>query len=241
MFGMIGSLLGSVASGLFGMAGQSSANEANKELDSTKYQRASADMQAAGLNPAAMYNGGTPAGAPVMQSTMAAPAAAMKDAAQSATAQMIAQKTIDHLTEQIAKTNAESANIKAGTPGIAARSYLDTVKSDAVRKIPDAIRLPLNQAGYGADIMKSTGQVGAIGGGVAASAKSAKDGVVEMAPGYHGPNIGSAKEAIRAVKRKYDSFPSYTEAEREAARQRNKRRWGWLTGEKPTGSTQYQQ
>lgn len=192
MFGMIGSLLGSVASGLFGMAGQKSANDANAELDSTKYQRASADMQAAGLNPAAMYNGGTPAGAPVMQNTMAAPAAAMKDAASSATQQLIAQKTIDQLTSQIAKTKAEEANVRATTVGVGARSSLDARRADAINAIPKRIYVPLVQGGFGADTLRSTGTVGAITGAGVASAKSASDGIVSLG-GPAGQGISSAK------------------------------------------------
>lgn len=241
MLGMLGSLLGSVSSGLFGMFGQSSANDANMQLDSTKYQRASQDMQKAGLNPAAMYNGGTPGAPPVMQNTMAAPAAALKDAASSATQQLIANKTIDQLTEQIAKTNAEAANIRAGTPGVAARGDTDVMRNEAIRKIPRSIRIPLVQAGFGADTMKSTGNIGAIGGAGLASAKAAKDAAVAPFAGLSGPDLSSARSFARRAKERYDKFPSYSEADREAARLRNAKRWGWLTGAKVRGSVQAKQ
>ena len=52
MFGLVGSLLGSVASGLFGMAGQNSANKASEEMAANRNQTATADMTKAGFNPA---------------------------------------------------------------------------------------------------------------------------------------------------------------------------------------------
>lgn len=243
MLGLVGSLLGSVASGAMGLFGQSSANEANADMYGSRYQTSVKDMTKAGLNPAAMFGSGM-AGVgspPQMQSTMAAPAAAMKDAASSATQQLIAQKTIDQLTEQIAKTNAEKANIVAGTPGVAARSDIDVLKSGAIKGIPASVRTPLIQAGFGADTMRAAGLPAAIGGGAAASAKSVASGVKDAASGLSGPSYSSAKAAISELKRKYDSSPRYSDAEREAARLRNAKRWGWLTGDKARGSVQYQQ
>jgi hypothetical protein len=47
MLGIVGSLLGSVASGVMGLMGQQSANDTSIELSKNRYQYASADMQAA--------------------------------------------------------------------------------------------------------------------------------------------------------------------------------------------------
>lgn len=246
MLGIAGSLLGSVASGVLGMFGQDSANDASEEAMKKRYQWSTRDMMKAGLNPAAMYSGGgmSPGGIPNYQNTMQAPAAALKDAASSATQIMIANKTIDQLTSQIAKQNADTENVRAALPGIAADAGLKDMEYGDIRKIPPAIRVPIVQSGYGIDKFKGAGQAAAIGGAVAASAKSSVRGAADVLrplSGLSGPDVASARAVARELKRKYDAFPSYSEAEREAARQRNKRRWGWLTGEKPTGSVQYQQ
>lgn len=196
--GLIGSIGGSLISGLFGMKGQSSANQANMEMDSTKYQRASADMMAAGLNPAAMYNGGTPSSPPQMQNTMAAPAAAAKDAITSASGVAVAQKTIDHLTSQIAKQNADTANVKAALPSIVAGSDLASREAGAIKKIPDPVYLPIVQGGWGADKFKSATHPASIGGAAAASAKEVAKGIKAPFSGMSGPSLSSARELKRA-------------------------------------------
>ena len=202
MFGLVGSLLGSVASGLFGMAGQNSANKASEEMAANRYQTATADMTKAGLNPAAMFGSGSASPMPNIQNTMAAPAAAMKDAASSATQQLIAQKTIDQLTEQIAKTNADTANVRAGTPGIAARSSIASREAGAIGAIPDRVYIPIVQGGYGADKLARTGQLGSIAGAGAASAKSVASGVVSLGPS--GPAVSSAVGSLRELKQAWD-------------------------------------
>lgn len=204
MLGLLGSLGGSLMSGLFGMMGQNSANEANERLDSTKYQRASADMTAAGLNPMMMFGSGGATTPPTMQNTMQAPAAAMKDAANSAVQMQIADKTIDSLTEQIAKTNAEAANVRAGTPGLAARSSLDVMQSDAIKKIPEAVRVPIYQGGFGADQFKSLGKTGAGLGAAVASAKGASSALptISISP----PDFSSAKSTLRKKKGELDDY-----------------------------------
>lgn len=199
MLGLLGALAGPLIGGVMNMMGQNSANQMNLSLDSTKYQRATQDMTKAGLNPAMMYGtAGTPSGAPVMQNTMGAPAAALKDMASSATQQMIAQKTIDQLTEQIAKTNAETVNVKAGTPAIIAGSDIASREADAVKRIPSKVYIPLVQGGYGASKMAPTGRIGSIAGAGAASAKSVADGVVSLGPS--GPALSSAKASFNDLR-----------------------------------------
>lgn len=196
MLGLLGSLAGSAMSGVFGMMGQNSANEQMMQMDATKYQRATKDMMKAGLNPAMMYgSAGTPSSGPVLQNTMAAPASALKDAASSATQQMIADKTIDQLTSQIAKTNADTANVKAALPGVSADAGLKDLEFGDIKKIPSAVRIPIVQGGYGADKFKSLGKTGA---GLGASVASAK-GVGAALPtiSISPPDFSSAKSWMR--------------------------------------------
>jgi len=84
---MLGSIVGGLVSGLGSFLGQQSANQANRDIaqmqqsfqesmSNTSYQRAVADMQAAGLNPMLAYSQGgasTPTGATAqMQSALGA-------------------------------------------------------------------------------------------------------------------------------------------------------------------------
>lgn len=209
MLGMVGSLLGSVASGAMSLFGQQSTNDMMMEMAANRYQTSVKDMMKAGLNPAMMFGSGGPAPMPGIQNPMAGAAETMKTAVSSAVQMKIADKTIDQLTEQIAKMKAEQANIDAQTPGIAARSALDVMRTEAVKKIPPVVRIPLIQAGFGADTMKATGQIGAIGGGAAASAKSVGSTALDAAKdipvptlSLSGPTYATAKELAREFRKK---------------------------------------
>lgn len=199
--GLIGSIGGSLLSGGLGLLGQNSANKQMERMSNTAYQRASTDMMAAGLNPAAMFGSGGPAGTPSIQNAMASPAAAAGQAAGSASAMLIANKTIDKMTEEIAKTRAEANIVKAQLAGVAGDSAVKGKVSDAVLKIPDKVFTPLVQAGFGADTMKATGKLGAAGGAGVASAKGvlegAQDAFRDFAPSMSGPSVGSALAALR--------------------------------------------
>ncbi|QCQ84927.1 DNA pilot protein [Blackfly microvirus SF02] len=121
------SLLGSVVGAGASMFNQDKTNEMQQQMmqqqnsfqermSSTAYQRASTDMQAAGLNPMMMFGGGSAASSP----TGAAPSASVKApgsgidsstferALSSATQQRVADKTIDNLVDQNAKIKAET-------------------------------------------------------------------------------------------------------------------------------------
>ncbi len=93
---MLGSIVGGLVSGLGSFLGQESANKANRDIaqmqqsfqesmSNTSYQRAVADMQAAGLNPMLAYSQGgasTPGGATAqMQSSLGAAATNASQAA----------------------------------------------------------------------------------------------------------------------------------------------------------------
>lgn len=206
MLGILGSVLGSAASGIAGLFGQSSANDANKEAATHQYRWGVSDMKAAGLNPAAMYAGKfNPAPLPGTQNEMAAPAAALKDAAGSATQVMVANKTIESLTSQIAKQNAEKANIAAALPGISADAGRKDMEFGDIKKIPPSVRIPIVQSGYGVDKLRGAGQIPALGAGAAASAKSAASGIGDaLAPlgGLSGPTLSSARSVSSAFKDK---------------------------------------
>lgn len=207
MLGLIGSLLGGVGSGVLSLFGQNSANQMSADLSANRYQTASADMTKAGLNPAAMFGSGSAAPMPVVGNPMAGAASAMKDAAGNAVQMQIADKTIEQLTSQIAKTNADAANVKAAFPSIASKSSLDSRGAGAVMAIPNKIYTPLVQAGFGADTMKNTGAIGSALGATSTSAKSIIDGVssvaapfIKGASGLSGPTWSS----VSALKKSWD-------------------------------------
>jgi hypothetical protein len=126
--GLFDGLAGGLLSGLLGMFGQDKTNEMQQQMmaqqqsfqermSSTAYQRSSADMTAAGLNPMMMFSSGsaasTPAGAspsPAVKSGFDSDA--LQKAVSSSTQMRVADATIDNLVEQNAKIKAETLTEK---------------------------------------------------------------------------------------------------------------------------------
>lgn len=114
--------IGSIVGGLFSQAGQDSANQTNLEvannqmafqerMSSTAYQRATADMRAAGINPMLAYMQGgasSPAGAgATMQNAQAGLGSALSEGISSAMSAVQLSKQLKLMDAQIDKTNSE--------------------------------------------------------------------------------------------------------------------------------------
>lgn len=100
---------------------QATQNEFTERMSNTAYQRASQDMQKAGLNPAMMFGSGsaasTPSGsgiqAPMPQTT--SKMAGLGDAVSKVVTTAINQQTFDKMTEEIANLKTERAKTEAQT------------------------------------------------------------------------------------------------------------------------------
>lgn len=108
--GFLGGLLSTVAGGVMSLFGQQQQNDANSAQAADRYQVASADMKAAGLNPAMMFGSGGPAPMAPQQNVMSGLAQSMQQSVPTALAARTADKTIDVLTQQIAKMKADTLN-----------------------------------------------------------------------------------------------------------------------------------
>jgi hypothetical protein len=187
--GLFDGLAGGLLSGIAGMFGQSQTNEMQlqmmqqqqafqERMSSTAYQRASTDMQAAGLNPMMMFSSGSAASSPAG----AAPSAAVKSgldsdsisrAMSTATQMRVADATINNLVEQNAKIKAETLTesqrplLVANEAGLKA-NQMGNVRADTANKgqvflelrnrgvtaeneraINGDVRKVLDQTGYG--------------------------------------------------------------------------------------------
>lgn len=147
--GAIGQVAGSLIGGGLSYLGQSSANEANQSMaqqnrdfqlmsDSTKYQRAVKDLEAAGLNPMLAYgnmtgnalSGSVPA---AMQNTMGQAGQQIGEAVSkgSETAMKLAQiKNLDETNKQIQATTAREVATTAAQSSQAELNKAQTLKVD---------------------------------------------------------------------------------------------------------------
>lgn len=99
-----------------------------QQMSSTAYQRASTDMQAAGLNPMMMFGSGSAASSPsggtpslgTAKSENVSPYGNMGDAVTKAMSSAVAVKTMDKMASEMANLEAENFRIKEVTKNVAA-------------------------------------------------------------------------------------------------------------------------
>lgn len=175
-------------------------NAFQEKMSSTAYQRASQDMEAAGLNPMMMFGGGsaasTPSGAspsPAVQSGLSADS--FQKSVSSAVSMMTAKATVDNIiadtAEKRARTLTEAGrpeNVMADTATKWERSHLtrqetktekertDVAASEGekarnVMSIPKPLRKALDMAGYSG---KSISDIIDPAGNLLSSAKAIK-------------------------------------------------------------------
>ncbi|QCQ84838.1 DNA pilot protein [Blackfly microvirus SF02] len=115
-----------------------------QQMSSTAYQRSSADMQAAGLNPAMMFGSGsaasTPGGSvPTLQSPKSektSPLGNLGEVANKAVSSAVAMKSMDKMSEEIANLETERALIEARRKSEEKRPALVEAQTKSEEKRP---------------------------------------------------------------------------------------------------------
>lgn len=111
-----------------------------QQMSSSAYQRASQDMQSAGLNPAMMFGSGGPASTPggtqpqlgTAKSENTSPFAGLGDAAGKAVSTAISMKQFERMTEEIANLKVENEKMQAVTSNV--KQSTETEKQETVRR-----------------------------------------------------------------------------------------------------------
>lgn len=178
---------------------QATQNEFSERMSNTAYQRASSDMQKAGLNPMMMFGSGSAASSPSGSSIQApmpqntSPMAGLGPAVTKAMDAAVTAKTLDKTSEEIANLKVENAKLMADVDLSRVHGSLGTqqIKNLEIERQTKELGLPAAQVGEKSakdvlsmpdDIRKGINQGkyqdshvgGAVGGFVGAIRHSAK-------------------------------------------------------------------
>jgi hypothetical protein len=217
-----GQALGGAFGSVLGFIGQEETNDTNvmlarearhsaENMSNTAYQRATADMRAAGLNPALMFGRGQAASSPVTQ----APRVDNELGAAASSGVQIAQalSSLRQADALIDKTGAETQNVKADTAikmvqpenvkAMTAMYGANTAKAVAERalieeQIPTIKPLASSRIAHDAASAYSHTAAGSL-----ASARGVNERR-SYGQGYSGREVGSLQGVMEALRDQYD-------------------------------------